>query len=86
MCIGNGCKGYSTKIYILSKTDLTVEIDTSSGHDFFASFNVVYQNITQYGIWNQLTLKTLAPEQKGIFSFKLAEFSPVTIIHLGKKV
>ena len=33
--IGNGCKGYSTKIYIPSKTDLTSEMDTSSRCDFF---------------------------------------------------
>ena len=44
--IGNGCKGYSTNIYIPSKTDLTSEINTSSRHNFFAGFNVIYQIIT----------------------------------------
>ena len=43
--IGNGCKGYITNFYILSKTDLTSEIDTSLRHNFFVSFNVIYQHI-----------------------------------------
>ena len=47
--IGNRCKGYSTNIYIPSKTDLTSEIDTSS-HDFFVSFNVVFSKYDT--IWN----------------------------------
>ena len=48
--IGNGCESYSTNIYIPSKIDLTSEIDTSSRHGFFIGFNVIYQNMTQYGM------------------------------------
>ena len=50
ICIGNGCKCYRSNIYIPSKTDFTSEIDTSLRHDFFVSFNVIYQNTMQYGI------------------------------------
>ena len=48
--IGNGYESYSTNIYILSKTDLTSEIGTSSRSDFFVSFNVIYQNLMEYGM------------------------------------
>ena len=51
--IGNAGEGYSTNIYIPSKTDFTSEIDTSLRHDFFVDFNVIYQNIMWYGIWNE---------------------------------
>ena len=59
--IGDGCKGYITNIYIPSKTDLTSERDTSSRHDFSVSFNVIFHNIMQYTIWNELKLETLTP-------------------------
>ena len=36
--IGNGCEGYSTNIYIPSKSDLTSKIDTSSRYEFFCWF------------------------------------------------
>ena len=74
--IGNGFKGYSTNIYIPSKTDLTSEIDTSSICDFFAGFNIIHQNMTGYGIWNELKLETLNPEQKDLLGVKLLEFPP----------
>ena len=44
--IGNGCEGYSIYIDILSKTDLTSEIDTSLRDIFFVGFNVICQNMT----------------------------------------
>ena len=69
--IGNGCEGYSTNIYIPSKTYLTSEIDTSSRYDFFVSFNVTYQNIMQYGVWNELKLETLTLEQEDLLVVKL---------------
>ena len=68
---GNGCEGHSTNIYIPSKTDLTSETATSSIHDFFVGFNVIYQNIIWYGIWSELLLETLTPEQKDVLGVKL---------------
>ena len=79
--IGNGCEGYSTNIYISSKTDLTSEIDTSSRHNFFVGFNDIYQNMTQYGICNKLKLETLTPDQKGLLGVKLSEFPPMMLDH-----
>ena len=84
--IGNGCESYSTNIYIPSKTNLASEIDTFSRHDFFVSFNVICQNIIQYGIWNELRLETLTLEQKYLVGVKLSEFPPMTLDHLGKKI
>ena len=72
--IGNGCKGYSTNIYIPSKTDLNKEIDTSLRHDFFVGFNVLYQNMMPNGIWNELKIETSTPDQKDLLGVKLWEF------------
>ena len=83
--IDNGCKDYSTNTYIPSKTDLTTEIDTSLRCNFFVGFNVIYQNIIWYGIWNELKLETLTPEQKYLLGIKLSEFPLMTLNYLGKR-
>ena len=57
--------------------------DISSRHDFFVGFNVIYQNIMCYGIWNELKLETLTPEQKDFLGVKLSEFPPMTLNHLN---
>ena len=82
--IGDGCEGYSDNIYIPSKTGLPSEIHISSRHNFFFYFNVIYQNITRYGIWNELKLETLTQEQKNLLGVKLSEFPLMTLNHLGK--
>ena len=67
--IGNGCEGYNHNLYIPSKTDLTSEIDTSSRCKFFLGFNVIYQNMTQLDIWNDLKLEKLTLDQKDLLGF-----------------
>ena len=84
--VGNGCEAYCTNIYIPSKTDLTSEKDTSSRHDFFVSFNVIYPNIMWYGIWSELKLETLTSEQKDLLGVKLSELPLMTLEHLGKRI
>ena len=42
--------------------------------------------MTCYGIWNELKLETLTPDQKGDLDVKLSEFPPVTLDHLGKRI
>ena len=75
--MGNGCKGNTTNIYFPSKTDITSEIDTSLRCKFFVGFNVIYQNMTWYGIWNKLKLETLTPDQKDLWGVKNFEVSPI---------
>ena len=78
ICIGNECVGYRTNIYIPSKINLTCEIYTSSRHDFFVGFNVIYQNIMWHGIWNVLKLEMLTSKQKDLLGMKLTYLHPMT--------
>ena len=84
--IGNGCEGYSSSIYIPSKSDLTSEIDTSLRCEFFVGFNVICQNMTWYEIWNELKLEALTPNQKDLLGTKLPESPQMTLDHLGKEL
>ena len=73
-------------MYIPSKMDLTSEIHTSSRHKFFVGFNIIYQKMMQYGIWNGLKFETLSPDQRDLLGVKLLEFPPMTLDHLGKRL
>ena len=46
--IDNGCEGYR---------------DTSARQDFFISFNDKYENMSKYGIWHELEVEKLTPEE-----------------------
>ena len=69
--IGNGCKDYSTNIYIPSKSDLTSELDTSMRCGLFVALNPMYHNMAFHGIWYKLKLETLTQEKKDLLSIKL---------------
>ena len=43
----NSCKGYS----ILSKTDMTCEMNTSIRNEFYIDFNTIYHDMARYSIW-----------------------------------
>ena len=81
--IGNGWEGYSINIYIPSKTDLTGNMDTSSRHNFFVAFNVIYQNVMWYGM--SLNWKHLH-QNKDLLAVKLSEFPLMTLNDLGKRI
>ena len=56
------------------------------GHQFFVGFNVIYQTMTLFGIWNELKLETLIPDQKDLLGVKLSEFPPMTLYDLGRRI
>ena len=57
-------------------------MNTSSRCEFLVGFNVMYQNMTKYGIWNELKLESLTLDQKDLLGIKLSEFPPMTLDHL----
>ena len=70
---------------LLLKTELTSVRDTSSRCDFFVGFNVIYQNIMQYGIWKELKLEMLTSAQKALLGVIHSEFPLMPLNHLGKR-
>ena len=80
--IGNGCKAYSSKLYIPAKSELTSLDDSLTQHDFFSEFNDDYQNISRYSMIENLHLEQLTPEEPANLPNRLAAMPPLKYQHL----
>ena len=49
--IGNGCEAYSASIYIPSKSELTVTLQSITRSQFFLEYNFNYTNVSNFLIW-----------------------------------
>ena len=48
--VGNGCKAYSSNLFISAKSELTTKDNAVVRHTYFQQFNEDYQNITRYSL------------------------------------
>ena len=58
--VGNGCKAYSSNLFIPAKSELTSKDNTAVRHIYFQQFNEDYQNITRYSLIEDLGLIKLS--------------------------
>ena len=61
-------------------------MDTSVRQDFFISFNDKYENMSKYGIWHELEVEKLTPEEMETLPIRLSEFPPMVLNHLKKRI
>ena len=54
--IGNGCKAYSSSIYIPAKLELTATIQLVTRSQFFLEYNFNYTNVTNFLVNRQTSL------------------------------
>ena len=80
--IGNGCEGYSSNLFIPSKTELTSEDETLTRHVFFLDFNDEYQNLNKYSLIQQLNLPQLTAKELEELPNRLTALQPMTLNHL----
>ena len=62
--VGNGCKAYSSNLFIPAKSELTSKDNTAVKHTYFQQFNKDYQNITRYSLIKDLGLMKLTKKEK----------------------
>ena len=63
MDIGNGCKAYSTSIYIRAKSELTATIHSVTRSQFFLNYNFHYTNVTNYLVWYKTDFTNLTNKE-----------------------
>ena len=61
--VGNGCKAYSSNLFIPAKSELTSKDNTAVRHIYFQQFNEDYQNITRYSLIEDLVLIKLSQKE-----------------------
>ena len=49
--VGNGCKAYSTSIYIPAKSELTATLQSITRSQFFIDYNFNYTNVSNFLVW-----------------------------------
>ena len=61
--VWNGCKAYSSDLFIPVKSELTGKDNTAVRHIYFQQFNEDYQNITRYSLTEDLGLIKLSQKE-----------------------
>ena len=61
--VGNGCKAYSSNLFIPAKSELTSKDNAVVRHTYFQQFNEDYQNITRYSLIEDLGLIKLTKKE-----------------------
>ena len=56
--IGNGCKAYSTSIYIPAKSELTTTLQSITRSQFFLDYNFNYTNVSNFLVWHKTSFAT----------------------------
>ena len=51
--VGNGCEAYSASIYIPAMSELTVDLQSITGSQFFLDYNFNYTNVSDFLVWNK---------------------------------
>ena len=61
--IVNGCKVYSTSIYIRAKSELTATLQSVMQSQFFLEYNFNYTNVSNFLIWHKTNFATLTLDE-----------------------
>ena len=84
--VGNGCKAYSSNIYIPAKSELTSHDPDLTRHVFFLDFNAEYQNLTRYSMIEDLHFEQLTEQEKQELPNRLTALPPLKFNHLKKRI
>ena len=61
--IGNGCKAYSSSIYIPAKSELMATLQSGTRSQFFLKYNFNYTNVSNILVWHKLDFTKLTKEE-----------------------
>ena len=71
--VGNGCKAYSTSIYIPSKSELTATLQSITRFQFFLDYNFNYTNVSNFLIWYKSDFAKLTDAEIKILKAKVLQ-------------
>ena len=83
--IGNGCKAYSSSIYIPAKSELTTMLQSITQSQFFLDYNFNYTNVSNFLIWHKIEFATLTAYEVKTLKAKMLKL-PTMSMDIFKKV
>ena len=75
--IGNGCKAYSSSIYIPAKSELTATLQSITRLQFFLDYNFNYTNVSNFLVWFKTDFAKLMQEEIKTLKAKILKLSPM---------
>ena len=83
--ISNGCKAYSTSIYLPDKSELMTTIQSITRSQFFLNYNFNYTNVRKFLIWHKTDFATLTPDEIKSLKAKMLKL-PTMPMEIFRKV
>ena len=76
--IGNGCKAYSSSIYIRAKSELTATLQSITRSQFFLNYNFNYTNVSNFLVWFKMDFAKLTKEEIKTLKAKILKLPPMS--------
>ena len=77
--IGNGCKAYSSSIYIPAKSELTATLQSITRSQFFLDYNFNYTNVCNFLVWFKMDFAKLTQEEIKTLKAKILKLPPMSM-------
>ena len=77
--IGNGCKAYSSSIYIPAKSELTATLQSITRSQFFLDYNFNYTNVSNFLVWFKMDFAKLMQEEIKTLKAKILKLPPMSM-------
>ena len=77
--VGNGCKAYSSSIYILAKSELTATLQSITRLQFFLDYNFNYTNVSNFLVWFKMDFAKLTQEEIKTLKAKILKLPPISM-------
>ena len=78
--VGNGCKPYSSSIYILAKSELTATLQSITRSQFFLDYNFNYTNVSNFLVWFKMDFAKLTKEEIKTLKAKILKLPPMSMV------
>ena len=75
--VGNGCKAYSSSIYIPAKSELTATLQSITRSQFFLDYNFNYTNVSNFLVWYKLDFAKLTDTEIKTLQAKILQLPPM---------
>ena len=84
--IGNGCKAFSSTLYISTKSELTTTMQSLTQSQFFLNYNFQYAKMSFFVVFHEMTFAQLTPEELANLQAKIHTLEPMGMKLFNEKL
>ena len=84
--VGNGCEGFSSRVFILAKSDQAVVEEIETRQKYFLEFNEIYEPDQYIGLWYQFEIVLMNKSKAQRFVTKAKSFGTLDFALINKHI